>query len=337
MCVVSLMTGGALADAIRAEGVEVVELGQRKGRLSPRGFNRLVKVVKSFRPAFIQGHLFHSNILARIIVPFVPGSRALSTRHNQKDSPARVLAYTLTSPLGAGTIVFSRAVLDHARSDNLARRPIELLPYGIELGQIVASQSTTRRGLGLPEDIFIWIAVGRLTRQKGFDILLEAFARMKNRAEKGSILLIVGAGEENEALIRQASSSAAKSRIRFLGRRTDVPSLLAASDAFVLSSRWEGGPLVVLEAMAAGLPVVSTRVGDAPFMVQEGETGILVDQGDAGQLADAMDQVQGMGEDAERWGLKGRRRVEVLYDFRRTQKEMEIFYKKLAGDREPVQ
>ena len=110
MCVVSLMSGGPIAGAIREEGVEVVELGQRRGSLSPSGFMRLVRVARSFGPKFIQGHLFHGNILARIISPLVPGAVALSTRHNEVDSVARILAYALTSPLMEGTVVFSPAV-----------------------------------------------------------------------------------------------------------------------------------------------------------------------------------------------------------------------------------
>ena len=106
---------------------------------------------------------------------------------------------------------------------------------------------------------------------------------------------------------------------------------MSCSDAFVLSSLWEGGPLVILEAMAAGLPVVSTRVGDAPSMVLEGETGLLVDAGDARQLATAMNRLQSMGPEARVWGLKGRARVEEFFDFRRVQREMEDYYRELAG------
>ena len=126
--VVSLMSGGTLAQDIRGEDVEVLEFGQRRGWLSPGAFFKLVKAARSFNPRFIQGHLFHSNILARLIALFVPGARALTTRHNETDSITRVLLYALTSFLNAGTIVFSDAVMEHVKQDNLAGRPLRLVP-----------------------------------------------------------------------------------------------------------------------------------------------------------------------------------------------------------------
>lgn len=336
LCIVSLMSGGSLAQDIRREDVEVLELGQRKGRLSPGAFFQLIKEARSFTPRFIQGHLFHSNILARLIAPFVPGASALTTRHNETDSIFRVLLYTLTNFLNAGTIVYSDAVRRHVKRDNPAGRPIRLVPYGIDLTEQVEHRARIRAQLGIESGAFVWITVGRLTHQKGYRILVDAFQRLVGSRGSGTILLIVGDGEERDALKRHVSEEGLTGSIIFTGPRHDVPSLLSAADGYVLSSLWEGGPLVVLEAMAAGLPVVSTRVGDAPSMIREGQTGLLVDPGEAGQLAEAMARVQGMGTGSREWGFSGRRRVEEFYDFRRAQREMEIYYQELAGNMQPV-
>jgi glycosyltransferase involved in cell wall biosynthesis len=331
ICVVSLMSGGSLAPDIRREGVEVLELGQRKGRLSPGAIFKLIKLARSFEPRFIQGHLFHSNLLARLIAPLVPDASALTTRHNETDSITRVLLYALTSPLNAGTIVYSDAVMRHARRDNLAGRPLRLVPYGIDLQEQVDDRSRIRAQLGVGSGAFVWITVGRLTRQKGYRILVDVFQRLIGSRGEDAILVIVGDGEEGDVLRRQVSESGLNGSVIFTGPRNDVPSLLSAADGYVLSSLWEGGPLVILEAMAAGLPVVATRVGDAPSMVEEGESGALVDPGDAEQLADAMNRVQEMGTGTQDWGLRGRRKVEEHYDFRRVQREMEAYYQELDG------
>jgi glycosyltransferase involved in cell wall biosynthesis len=174
------------------------------------------------------------------------------------------------------------------------------------------------------------MAVGRLTRQKGFDILIEAFSNLRMESEMTPVLLFVGDGEERGSLEAQASGMVEEGFVRFLGQRDDVANLLGASDAFVLSSLWEGGPLVVLEAMAAGVPVVATRVGDASNMVVEGETGVLVQPGDVADLAGAMRKVMEQGQEASQWGLRGKERVESKYNYGRTQRSMEEFYRSLA-------
>ncbi|HDL52381.1 MAG TPA: glycosyltransferase, partial [Proteobacteria bacterium] len=246
-----------------------------------------------------------------------------------------------------GTLVFSQRVLNEEKRESLFRRPIRLIQYGIEIpdhqgagrgpgkGSEDERWGEIRRELHIPPDAFVWTTVGRLTKQKGFVHLIDAFSRAPIPAG-GSFLLIIGDGEDRGLLECLARDMGVGQRVIFSGSRTDTMLLLGISDAFVLSSLWEGGPLVILEAMAAGLPVVATRVGDASSMVEEGKTGILVDPGNAGQLAEAMCRVQDMTPSLGEWGKRGRGRVEKLYDFRRAQREMETYYKELAGVAFPV-
>jgi glycosyltransferase involved in cell wall biosynthesis len=326
LCVVSLMSGGSLAQDIRREGVEVWELDQRKGRLSPGALFKLLKVARYFAPRFIQGHLFHSNLLARLIALLVPGASALTTRHNETDSITRILLYALTSPLNAGTIVYSDAVRRHVTRDNLAGRPLKLVPYGIDLPEQVDDRSMVRAQLGVGSGAFVWITIGRLTRQKGYRILIDVFQRVIGSGGEGAILMIVGDGEERDTLKRQVSEGGLNGSVIFTGTRHDVPSLLSAADGYVLSSLWEGGPLVVLEAMAAGLPVVATRVGDVENMVREGVTGSVVEPSDLEGLSRAMKDVMSLGDDAVKWGREGHRRVSDMFNFETTQKRVEDFY-----------
>ncbi len=329
--VVSLMSGGTLAQDIRGEDVEVLEFGQRKGRLSPGAFFKLVKAARSFNPRFIQGHLFHSNILARLIALFVPGARALTTRHNETDSITRVLLYALTNFLNAGTIVFSDAVVKHVKQDNLAGRPLRLVPYGIDITEQVSDRIRIRNQLEVEAGAFVWITVGRLTRQKGYRILVDVFKRIIGSRGPGTILVIVGDGEEKDALKRLVLDAGLTGSVIFTGPRHDVPALLSAADGYVLSSLWEGGPLVVLEAMAAGLPVVATRVGDVENMVREGVTGRVVDPSDIEGMAQAMEELMDLGDEAVKWGREGRLRVSDMFNFETTQKHVEGIYMDLEN------
>jgi len=328
--IVSLISGGRVASMIRGEGVEVIELDQKRGRLSPAALIKLIKQARYFSPDIIQGHLFHSNLISRFLALLVPGARSVSTRHNEVDSLLRRFFYTITAPFSGGTIVFSEPVRSHSLKDSSLGGPVHLAPYGIDPQYSSIGRDVIRSGLELPHDAFVWIAVGRLTRQKGFDILISAFSDLCASTPGKPILLLVGDGEEKSILEKQASGMVQEGHISFLGQRHDMPDLLAASDAFVLSSRWEGGPLVLLEAMAAGLPVVATRVGDASNMVVEGKTGVLVQSGDVSGLTAAMTKIMKEAEGARLWGLKGKERMEANYSYRRTQKSMEQFYQELV-------
>jgi len=326
LVVVSLMSGGALAPQVRAEGVRVVEMGQRRGWLSPMAVLRLIKLLRTLSPLILQGHLFHSNILSRFLAPFVPGARSISTRHNEKDTPLRAFLYRITARLSAGTIVFSESVRRHTLSDTRSGGEVRLVPYGIDPDSPGRDRESMRRELGLGPEAWVWITVGRLTPQKGLDLLIEAFAEVAERVNGPLFLLIVGAGPDRTFLESLAHRCTRKGGVLFLGERDDVADLLAASDAFVLSSRWEGGPLVVLEAMAARLPVVATRVGDVDRMVVNGVTGLVVPPGSVEHLADSMARIMDLGLKTRQWGAAGSRRVLATFPFSRTQRQVEKFY-----------
>ena len=157
--IVSLMSGGPIASLIRGEGVKVVELDQKRGRLSPGALLKLWKQAKAFSPDIIQGHLFHSNLISRFLSLLVPGARSVCTRHNETDSPFRTFLYKITAPMSKGTIVFSEPVRRHALRDSSLGGPVYLAPYGIDPGSPSKDRAHVRTELGLPSDAFIWISL----------------------------------------------------------------------------------------------------------------------------------------------------------------------------------
>jgi glycosyltransferase involved in cell wall biosynthesis len=152
------------------------------------------------------------------------------------------------------------------------------------------------------------LTVARLDAQKGLGFLLEAIASIPDAR-----LLLAGDGEERAALHERAVRLGVSERIAFLGHRTDVPELLARCDLLVLPSLYEGFPLVVLEAMAAGRPVVATAVGGTPEAVVDGVTGHLVPPGDVTALANAIRSVLSDPVRREAMGSAGRERVTRLF------------------------
>jgi glycosyltransferase involved in cell wall biosynthesis len=142
-----------------------------------------------------------------------------------------------------------------------------------------------RKEIGVPDNATIVLSVGRLTRQKNYFLLLEALSKLENR---NWFYIQVGEGEDRDALLARAAELGMDSSIRFLGLRNDVARVMQASDVFVLSSAWEGFPYVIVEALANGMPIVSTNVGGVSDAVLEGQNGYLVAPGDAVDLADKL-------------------------------------------------
>jgi glycosyltransferase involved in cell wall biosynthesis len=142
-----------------------------------------------------------------------------------------------------------------------------------------------RQTLGLGADEQVVLFVGRLMPAKGVDVLLEALNQLPSSAKFK--MLVVGPGPLRAALEQQVPERL-RAQVSFLGARSDVPTLLAAADLLVLPSRWEGLPVILLEAMAARLPILATRVGGIPEVLEHGVSGWLVPPEDAPALAEGM-------------------------------------------------
>jgi glycosyltransferase involved in cell wall biosynthesis len=154
----------------------------------------------------------------------------------------------------------------------------------------------------------IILTAARLAPQKGLDVLLRAAVHVP-----GGQFVFAGEGPERPRLEAQAEKLGLDDRVLFLGRRSDVPELLAASDVFVLPSLFEGSSLAVLEAMAAGKPVVSSAIGGTDELVVDGESGLLVPPGDVGALALALNKVLSEAELRARLGARARDRVQTCF------------------------
>ena len=173
------------------------------------------------------------------------------------------------------------------------------------------------------------MTVGRLQAPKDALTLLRGLAKLPRGTYEA---VIVGDGPDRPELASEARRLGLESVVQLAGERNDVPELLAASDIFVLSSRSEGLPLSILEAMAAGLPVVATTVGGVPELVLEGETGLLVPPGDPQALAGAIERLLDDSTLRGRLGAAGRIRVEERFDLVSTrQAHLDLYSTLLAA------
>jgi glycosyltransferase involved in cell wall biosynthesis len=221
-----------------------------------------------------------------------------------------------------------------AEREGLSTFKIEVIHNGVDTGTYFAGppDEAVRRELAVDQGDTLVTTVASLKPLKGVDLLLRA-ARRVLRTNRAVTFLIVGDGPERSNLERLAGVLDIGERVRFVGVRGDVPALLRSSDMFVLSSRTEAFPLVVLEAMASGLPVVATGVGSVREMVEDGISAIVVPPEDSNALADAIVRIIDDEELARAFGDEGRRIVERRFRVETMcHKREELFARLLAGE-----
>lgn len=280
--VISLIDPVALTDQLDEASVPWLSLGMRRGSADPRGIVRLRNAILEFQPDVVHSHMVHANLLARVTRLTVRMPMLISTAHSMIEG-GRLLdfGYRFTDRLANLTTNVSQSAVQAFIDRGLtSRRRINLVPNGLDFSLFEEARDqrkSKRQELGL--DSFTWLAVGRLSVEKDYGNLLAAWKLLP----EGSRLLFAGDGPDRERLQRLTSDG-----VTFLGRRSDIPALMAASDGFVLTSLFEGLPMVLLEAGAAGLPVVSTDVGGIPEIVTDSVTGKLVPARNPEALAHAM-------------------------------------------------
>lgn len=208
----------------------------------------------------------------------------------QRLAPSLWLSIGLATRVLAISSAIERELLDLGAP----RRKLLVMALPIADDTVVTvGRAAARMSLGCEPGDWVFSTIGRAVPVKGWDVLLQAFRSVLDELPQSRLLLVgsTGAGDERacfESLQRQVAALEVAGRIGFTGHLTDIAPVLAASDAFVLPSRSEGYSLALLEALTAGLPVVSTRVGIAPEVVIDGRNGFLVDREDAADLARRM-------------------------------------------------
>jgi glycosyltransferase involved in cell wall biosynthesis len=182
-----------------------------------------------------------------------------------------------------------------------------------------------RQRLGIADHSTVIAVVAMFKEQKGHRYLIEATPTLRERFPDLQILFI-GDGELRQSLQRQVEERGLRECIHFLGLRSDVSDLLAASDCFVLPSLWEGLPMALVEAMARGLPVVATHVSGTKEVMIDGQTGLLVPPGDVDRLIEAVTRLLSDAKRAREMGAAGRQRVASLFSIERQVQEHLALY-----------
>jgi glycosyltransferase involved in cell wall biosynthesis len=328
--VVSMISGGSLNTDFENSGISVRSLGMPRGVPDPRGIVRLASIIRQERPAILHTHMVHANLLGRISKIFAPVPVVVSTAQNIREGGLWTQwAYRITDSLVDLTTNVSHAAVErYASVGAVPRGKLKMIPNGVvfqNFGPDLESRVGLRKELGI-EGRFAWLAVGRLEVQKDYPNLLNAVSRLSRR----EVLLVAGEGALGSFLKQLATDLGIQERVRFLGIRKDVPKLMAAADAYVMTSAWEGLPMVLLEAAASSLPIVATDVGGNREIVRDGVGGFLVPGKDSTALAEAMLTMERLSDGSRRaMGDAGRAYVSKHYGLSAVVDEWEAVYRSL--------
>jgi glycosyltransferase involved in cell wall biosynthesis len=332
--IVSLAPLGQMGLEAQREGIptESLDLSRNLSHL-PR-IGRLIGMMRQWRPDILHSHMVHANLLASALRPLARVRALVATIHSINDGgPIRMAAYRASSAVVDRFTIISRLAAErYVGIGAVPARLVEVIPNAVDIDafrKIPEARAAIRRELGIGDE-FVWIAVGRFEEAKDYPTMIAAFAQLASR-RPASRLLLVGKGSLQADVEQRVRTAGLATRVRFLGVRRDVTRLLSAADGYVLSSAWEGMPVVLLEAAAAELPIVATRVGGIAEVVEDGETGVLVPPGNPAVLAEALDRVERLStESRAAMGRKGRVLVERRYAINHVMDEWERLYYEVA-------
>lgn len=295
---------------------------------------KLVSALRRQQPRLLQTYLFHANLLGRIAgriagVPhIVSGIRVAEQR-----SAWYLRLDRWTERWVDRHVCVSQAVARHAAQNaRLSPEKLVVIPNGVDSETFARAVRIDLTDLGIPEEAFTFLTVGRLDPQKGLFDLLPAFEQVHEKYSDAH-LLIVGQGSEQSGLEAWIREHHLTQNIHLAGYRADVPRLMKSAQAFVLASRWEGMPNVLLEAMAANLSVISTQVEGVEELILPEKTGLLVPTGSVEGLSAAMQQMITNRVAAEAMAVVAAQKVQAEFTWERSISQYEALYRSLLQDR----
>lgn len=293
--IVALSEGGRLEGRLAHAGIRFELLGGTARYWSLATQYKMLRTFQRLRPTVVHTHHLPSLLTAGLAARTSGVPRVVHTEHAYlylEEVPRTRGQLRWAARLTDAVAVVGAALKSYyVQRVGIPAARVHVVPNGIDTERFRPSSgpavNARRRAVGLPEDVLLVGAVGRLAAVKNYSMLLRAAARAR---DGGATLAVafVGDGEERANLERLARELDIATVTTFMGWRSDVSDVVGAFDVLAVTSTSEALPLVVLEAMSAGVPVVSTAVGEIPRVLGDGEAGLLVPNGDEGSLADVL-------------------------------------------------
>jgi L-malate glycosyltransferase len=337
-----LVAPGPLAEEARRRGIDVQSAHLRK--LRPwshpvRFWRQLLRIypdLRAAKPDILHAFLFHAYTIGAVLSRFLRPKAFISSRrslgHFKANNRAALLLERLTNRFADVVIANSEAVrVDVIAQERLAPARVIVIHNGVDIPGAGRDVLAVRRDLNVRADALVVAVIANFIAYKGHDCFLEAWRGVQD-VVPGAVAVLVGDGPTRQRIESLAAEMQLTGTLRFLGSRTDVEALLAAVDLVVHPSQQEGFSNAILEAMAAGRPVIATAVGGNVEAVIDESTGLLVPSDDPTALTIAMRRLLSRPDERRRLGLAGRQRAEQSFGMDRMTRAYERVYSAVVDD-----
>jgi glycosyltransferase involved in cell wall biosynthesis/peptidoglycan/xylan/chitin deacetylase (PgdA/CDA1 family) len=334
--IITMLPSVEFLEELEAAGIPLFECSKRMPWLQFLPFLMTIRMILQlvrWRPSVLITFNYHGDIMGRLCGNLA-GVKAIvaSLRTAHVKTPMREWIYRRTERLIDLTVSNSHAAITYMVSRKiLTPAKTMVIPNGIMISSFLTptTREEARAEFPYAPDAFIWLAVGNLFPAKDYPTLLAAAERCA-ASSPAFQLLIAGEGEEEKALIAETERRGLTEKVHFIGSRSDVPRLLQACDAFVLSSAWEGQPNAVMEAMASAVPVVSTDAGGVRELLPDGICGYIVPIRNADALSEHMIHMMALDKEQRiRMGAAGRERIAQHFDSERIVDRWEVMIRQV--------
>ena len=323
---------GSLVSDLEQAKIPVTCYGASRSWHAGRVFLSLRKNLREWQPRLLQTFLFHANFLGRLAgrsagVPCIVSGLRVAERRSR----GHLVLDRWTNSLVAANVCVSRSVAEFSvKAGGLLPSKVPVIHNGVDAEKFAVAAPVSLASLGIPPGARVILTVGRLDPQKGLLVLLDSAKSLVAEFPELHFLL-VGEGPQRSELETGIRHRGLSGRVHLAGWRADVPQLLKAATIFVLPSLWEGLPNVVLEAMAAGVPVICSRVEGAEELIDANRTGLLVDPGSPTELQPSIRQLLREPERADQLARAARETVRLEFTWEQMAARYQTLYRQLLS------
>ncbi|MEW6066683.1 MAG: glycosyltransferase [Nitrospirota bacterium] len=320
---------------IETNGIEVVYLNRLKHKFDWKIVKDIYKLIQLWNIKIVRTHQYHANLYGRLAAWLARVPCIVASVHNVYTIDKKIHRRIINKCFAGFTdkiIAVSNAVKrDIIRYDRVPEDKIMVIYNGKEIDSFLNIKENIRTELGISPEIPVIGTVGRLTPQKGQKYLIEAISKLKNKFP-GMVLLIAGDGPLKQKLEKYSEMLGLSEDIKFLGTRRDIPAILSAMDIFVLPSIWEGLCNALIEAMAAGKPIIATDIQPNKEIISSERLGMLIPPENSDAIASSIELLLNNKGIAENMRELSRKKVALDYNINTSiQKYESLFEEILKG------